>query len=281
MPVIDETPDQIVTPTDRPTDEALKRPKRPTVPAPSKSSNLVDIIEGLSDAAETDPIAQGFLAQIQSRNPSDKQWFDRLKTFYRVQLRTTELADKLRAAVGRRRAERTNPRPRPGSSDREQTDALLAHSGLLLLHWDLYVLMMREGYRWLSGESDVEQQTRESLQAIYSYAPFRPESDTWLTELLAPPEPGHELASILRARDMPNMPGGPEVWERWHQFLANCRCESDDEPDEGCRVHALVQACRRYSQHALAVLMHQLAAPNASADDLHYDPQQDETPPGE
>ena len=108
---------------------------------------------------------------------------------------------------------------------------------------------------------NVRSHMQEDLQAVYRYAPFVADNDTWLTELLSRPEPGQELASVLRGRDTPNIPHSPEAKEDWLRFLANCKCDSDDQPDKGCHVHALIEACARLSQDTRVLAICQLTTP--------------------
>jgi hypothetical protein len=236
--------------------------KRPSSPS-HEAFNVADVLSGLSAAAKVDPVAKELVVQIQSVNLEDKQWLGRIEILYRLQLHASELGDRLLAAAQARRVRREKKAAQRFAHAYE-SDALSIYTVLLLLHAGLSIFIMREGYRWLSGGSDIERRARESLHAVYRYAPYKTEDNTWLTQLLSWPEPGHELDSVLRGRDTPNMPGGREVEEDWLRFLANCHCKSDNQPDEGCLVHALIGACAQLSQDLQALAIYQLTTPLAS-----------------
>jgi hypothetical protein len=245
-----DTPDHVPRPDPVPTEGTL---------------GLADILGALSGAAETDPMAQRLLAQIKAALPVDDQWLDRLERLHRMQQRAGQLSAKSLSVVQKWRAERANPNPwrSPGST---RADVTPIQADFLLVHADLAIFMMRQGFRWLSGDSEAEQEARAALRAIYACVPFYPDNDAWLTELLAQPEAGKELVSVKLALHTPSLPAGPDADQLWQQFIASCKCESDDQPAPSCQVHALIRACDRYNDAVQAILTHQLAMLDAASD---------------
>jgi len=138
--------------------------------------------------------------------------------------------------------------------------------------------MTREGYRWLSGDSQIEQDARQSLEDLYRHAPIRLDDESWLPKLLARPAPGQEAASVMRGRNMPGMPLNEEAERDWRLFFESCKCDSDEEPDKGCPVHALIHACIGCGQNAEAVALDYLTASDLSADSVELGVREHDAP---
>ena len=239
------------------------RPKAAQESVDSEKLGLADILRALSLTADKDPIAHVLLAKIKGALSVDDHWMERVTRLHFIQQRANGLGSRLLSYVQVARAERSDP-DSWRSSYSVRADIMLIQSDFQLLHADLSMFMMSHGYLWLLGDSEIEQEARDSVRAIYRLAPFYPDNDTWLTELLTQPQAGREVVSIKRGLDMPPMPGGREAERPWQQLLAECQCQTDGRPEPDCRVHALIHACNRYSRAAQAVLTHHLEAHTSS-----------------
>jgi hypothetical protein len=231
-----------------------------TVPSPltDAPANLDDLLNMLSETAQADAITQGLIAQIKSALAVDDWWLKRLKSLYKMEQRISQFGSRLQTVVQRRRADRID-RSAWRSSTSIEADVLLVQGDLSLVHADLYIFVLCRGFRWLSGDSDIEQRARDALGTVYAVAPFSPVNEVWLAELLAPVDSDQEArAAVERGRAVPSMPGGPDNREVWRHFLDSCKCGSDDQPNPDCQVHALIRACDSCSAPLQAVLVHQL-----------------------
>jgi hypothetical protein len=233
-------------------------------PAPEPAPDISFILRSLFDAAESDPVARILLTQIKTIRTADQLWLERLESLTGLQSKASDLREYLLKTVRSRRDERARPGSRGLSTHIEWAEVMIGHAKLQGPHVQLSILMgWQEGYRWLSGDSQIEQDARESLGDLYRHAPIRFDNDeNWLQKLLAPPEPGREIESMMRGRSMAYMPLNEEAERDWRLFFESCQCETDEEPDERCPVHALIQACTRCANSAEAVALTNLAIPD-------------------
>ena len=238
-------------------EEALTRQSASTAPPPE----LGDILKWLFRTAREDPVAEAMLKQMETRDPDNARLLRLIASLYGLKSASSQLSQILSRIVSERRDDRALPDAvRANRWDGwEGMDAVRLNTEAVMFHGSLAILMMNQGYRLISGESEAERHARQSIQDVYLYIPLKAENTAWLGELLAWPKPGQELVSVARSESiMPDIPESLEARPHWIQFLARCECESDDSPDESCVVHAMIRACQQCTDDLQALATYQL-----------------------
>lgn len=233
--------------------EPDKRRRYPADPP----ADFASLLQGLIDAGKADPVAAGLLARLDP-DDLDGQFLERLSALYKLGSHSQGLGKRLLELAQARRAWRAMPDDATRSLDSlEHAKYSLIDSDLILLHSSISIFMIREGYRWIAGGSDVELRARQSLRTIYRSVPFEIGDGDWLSELLAQPQPGEEVDSIMRGRNMPDLPEDREP--HWRRLAEACECDRDEAPQDGCAAHVLVQACERLAEEVRALATQRLA----------------------
>jgi hypothetical protein len=178
------------------------------------------------------------------------QWVERFEAYYRIWTPVYALGANLAAAIATRREEPADHPPwDPDSSEpydpEDQADgygryALYAYAQFRL---ELKRFMTRHGGLWLLSDVDVEQQVADAVYRIGWHNPLNEDDDSWLRRFLADSrheEPQH-FAQMLKATSI-----GSQTLLEWQQYVASCDCADVEQGQEGCQVHATIQACHDY-----------------------------------
>ncbi len=211
-------------------------------------------------------VAEGVLAQLhdwrlrstllamERRHPADSrlavQWVERFEAYYRIWTPVWQLAADLQAAVATRRAPPTAHPPWDPESDEpyDLEDQARGYARAALYaytryHLELRKFMTRHGGLWLLSNAEVEQQVADAVYRIGWHNPMNEDDDSWLRRHLADSrheEPQH-FAHLVRSSSV-----GVAILTEWQEYVTSCTCPGNDDPAEGCQVHATIQACQDF-----------------------------------
>lgn len=192
--------------------------------------------------------------QMEQRHPADSrlavQWVERFEAYYRIWTPAYALAANLEAAVTTRRDQPADHLPwDPDSAQpydpEDQADGYGRYALYAYAQFQLEVkkFMTRHGGLWLLSDTEAEQQAADAVYRIGWHNPLNEDDDSWLRRFLADArheEPQH-FAQLLKATNV-----GSQTLLEWQRYVASCHCLDLERGDDGCQVHASIQACHDY-----------------------------------
>lgn len=178
-------------------------------------------------------------------------WPGRFASYGRIYSAVSGLRGDLEIVV---RAEREKP---------GEFDYLMAQLGSSLWFYSRFLAALEEfecayGGMWLLSDPDAETEVANAIQHINRDTALNEHDASWLrTELRRVAD--HELDPFLG--NVSINPRGQEILHAWVSWCSSCACPSVAAPERACEVHAVIEACRDYTE-VLDRDIRQLAEPH-------------------